>query len=156
MGVRIHSNYCPASKHILPSGNTSTNTNTNTNTNTTPSGKESIQTQTSNSGTKQALLTPTQFKGQKESHHYICQRQHWQAILRDMHMLICIHSQFCICSNINDDPTPRSYHTTMLKIDVLHHWNRAETTFRSNSNTEAHEKTLDSEVHQLLKCFEFD
>ena len=54
-----------ASKQNFTLANTSANTNTNTsaktnsNANTTPSGKK-IYKDTSNSGTKQALLTPTQ------------------------------------------------------------------------------------------------
>jgi len=61
-GSRIHSNYATATKHPKIQAQ-----NTNTNAHTMPSGKQDIQTQTFRSGTKQVLLTRTQFKEQTDS-----------------------------------------------------------------------------------------
>jgi len=161
---RIHSNYSTAStrkQHFTPgntsantsaNANTNANTNTNTNTNTTPSGKKSIQTQTSNSCTKQALLTPTQFKGQNDSHMSLYTPTPTSA--RDSYTGRHAHADDdASIHSFATAPTPTMIRSPlpapMLKIDVLHS-NVAGTTFRSKSNAETHEERVDREVFQLL------
>ena len=144
-GSRIRSNYSFASKQILPPGNTSINTSVNT----TPSGKNDTQTQTSDSGTKQALLTPTHIRGQKNSQmsQYTPtptsardSSRHAHADVASIHSFASVPTPTMIRS-----PLPKS----MLKIDVMHS-NKAGTTFRSNSNAETHEERVDREVRQLV------
>jgi hypothetical protein len=144
-GSRIHSNYSLASKQI----HTTRNANTNTSANTTPSGKNDTQTQTSDSGTKQALLTPTQFRGQKDSQMPLYTPT--PTLARDSNRYA--HADDASIHSFASAPTPTMMRSplpkSMLKIDVLHS-NKAGTTFRSNSNAETHEERVDREVHQLL------
>jgi len=96
---QYHSNYSTASKQNFTLANTSANTSANTNTNTsaktnsnaantTPSGKKDIQTQTSNSGTKQALLTPTQNAVQGTGRFTVANTITTTILIVDMHMLM--------------------------------------------------------------------
>ena len=146
-GSRIHSNYSLATKQILPPGNTSTNTHANT----TPSRKNDTQTQTSDSGTKQALLTPTHFRGQKDSQMSQYTPTPTPASARDPYRHA--HADDASIHSFASAPTPTMIRsplpTSMLKIDVLHS-NKAGTTFRSKSKAETHEERVDREA---LSCF---
>ena len=126
-----------------------TQANTHADANATPSRKHDIQTQTSDSGTNQALLTPTQFRGQNVSQMSLYtptptsardSYRHAHADDASIHSFTSASTSTMIRSTLP---------TSMLKIDVLHS-NKAGTTFRSNSNAETHEERVDREVHQLL------
>ena len=99
---------------------------------------------------EQALLAPTHFRGQNNSHMSLYTPMPTPTSARDSYRHA--HADDASIHSFASAQTPTMIRPpllkSMLKIDNLHS-NKARTTFRSNSNAETHEKNVDREI----SCF---